>query len=32
VGIKEPDLLTGMTEPDRSIVLEVFDATQSRRG
>jgi len=31
-GIKEPDMLTGMTERDLSIVLEVFDAAQSSRG
>ncbi|MGA9869395.1 MAG: transposase, partial [Acetobacteraceae bacterium] len=31
-GIKEPAMLTGMTEDDWSIVLEVFDAAQSRRG
>jgi transposase len=31
-GIKEPDMLTGMTERDWSIVLEVFDAAQSSRG
>ncbi|MEJ0046963.1 MAG: hypothetical protein WDN04_13240 [Rhodospirillales bacterium] len=31
-GIREPDMLTGMTERDWSIVLEVFDAAQSSRG
>jgi transposase len=31
-GIKEPAMLTGMTEDDWSIVLEVFDAAQSRQG
>jgi len=31
-GNKEPDMLTGMTESDWSIVLEVFDAAQSSRG
>ncbi len=31
-GIWEPDMLTGMTERDWSIVLQVFDAAQSRRG
>ncbi len=31
-GIREPDMLTGMTERDWSLVLEVFDAAQSRRG
>jgi transposase len=31
-GIKEPGMLTGMTERDWSIVLEVFDAAQSNRG
>jgi transposase len=31
-GIKEPAMLTGMTEDDWSIVLEVFDAAQSRSG
>jgi transposase len=31
-GNREPDMLTGMTERDWSIVLEVFDAVQSRRG
>jgi transposase len=31
-GIREPDMLTGMTERDWSIVLEVFDAAQSNRG
>jgi transposase len=31
-GIGEPDMLTGMTERDWSIVLEVFDAAQSSRG
>jgi transposase len=30
-GIREPDMLTGMTERDWSIVLEVFDAAQSSR-
>lgn len=29
---REPDMLTGMTERDWSIVLEVFDAAQSSRG
>jgi len=31
-GIREPDMLTGMTERDWSTVLEVFDAAQSSRG
>jgi transposase len=31
-GIKEPAMLAGMTEDDWSIVLEVFDAAQSRQG
>jgi transposase len=31
-GNKEPAMLTGMTEDDWSIVLEVFDAAQSRQG
>jgi transposase len=31
-GIREPDMLTGMTERDWLIVLEVFDAVQSSRG
>jgi transposase len=31
-GIREPDMLTGMTERDWSVVLEVFDAAQSSRG
>jgi transposase len=31
-GIKEPVMLTGMTEDDWSIVLEVFEAAQSRQG
>jgi transposase len=31
-GIREPDMLTGMTERDWSIVLEVFDVAQSSRG
>ncbi|HEY5331641.1 MAG TPA: hypothetical protein VIJ79_17310, partial [Acidobacteriaceae bacterium] len=31
-GIRGPDMLTGMTERDWSIVLEVFDAAQSSRG
>ncbi len=31
-GNREPDMLTGMTERDCTIVLEVFDAAQSRRG
>jgi transposase len=31
-GNKEPAMLTGMTEDDWSIVLEVFDAAQSSRG
>jgi len=31
-GNREPDMLTGMTEHDWSIVLEVFDAAQSSRG
>jgi transposase len=31
-GNREPDMLTGMTERDWSIVLEVFDAAQSSRG
>src|SRR3954464_10940589 len=31
-GIGGPDMLTGMTERDWSIVLEVFDAAQSNRG
>jgi transposase len=31
-GNKEPAMLTGMTEDDWSIVLEVFDAAQSRSG
>jgi hypothetical protein len=31
-GIRELDMLTGMTERDWSIVLEVFDAAQSSRG
>jgi hypothetical protein len=28
----EPDMLTGMTQREWSIVLEVFDAAQSSRG
>src|ERR1700750_931356 len=28
----EPDMLTGMTERDWSVLLEVFDAAQSNRG
>jgi hypothetical protein len=31
-GKREPDMLTGMTERDWSIVVEVFDAAQSNRG
>jgi len=31
-GIREPDMLTGMTEQDWLITLEVFDAAQSNRG
>jgi transposase len=31
-GIREPDMLTGMTEWDWLIALEVFDAVQSSRG
>jgi len=31
-GIGEPDMLTGMTERDWLITLEVFGAVQSRRG
>jgi transposase len=31
-GNKEPAMLTGMREDDWSIVLDVFDAAQSRRG
>jgi hypothetical protein len=31
-GIREPAMLTGMTERDWPIVLEVFDAAQSSRG
>jgi len=31
-GNREPAMLTGMTDEDWSIVLEVFDAVQSRRG
>jgi transposase len=31
-GIREPVMLTGMTEEDWTTVLEVFDAAQSRRG
>jgi transposase len=31
-GNKEPAMLTGMTEDDWGIVLEVFEAAQSRRG
>jgi len=31
-GNREPDMLTGMTERDWSIALEVFDAAQSSRG
>jgi hypothetical protein len=31
-GIRGPDMLTGMTEQDWLITLEVFDAVQSRRG
>ena len=31
-GIREPDMLTGMTERDWLIALEVFDAVQSSRG
>src|SRR3954452_5543077 len=31
-GIGGPDMLTGMTERDWSVVLEVFNAAQSRRG
>ena len=31
-GIREPDMLTGMTERDWLTVLEVFDAAQSSRG
>jgi hypothetical protein len=30
-GDREPDMLTGITERDWPIVLEVFDAVQSRR-
>jgi transposase len=32
IGIREPDMLTTMTERDWSIVLEVFDAARSKRG
>jgi hypothetical protein len=31
-GIREPGMLTGMTERDWLITLEVFDAVQSSRG
>lgn len=31
-GIREPDMLTGMTERDWRITLDVFDAVQSSRG
>jgi hypothetical protein len=31
-GIREPDMLTGMTERDWLIALDVFDAVQSSRG
>src|SRR5438874_6232572 len=31
-GIREPDMLTGMTERGWLIALEVFDAVQSSRG
>ena len=31
-GIREPDMLTGMTERDWQVALEVFDAVQSNRG
>src|SRR5262245_12703552 len=31
-GIREPDMLTGMTEGDWLIALEVFEAVQSSRG
>jgi hypothetical protein len=31
-GNREPDMLTGMTEDDWSIVLKVFDAVQTRSG
>ena len=31
-GIKGSAMMTGMTEDDLSIVLEVFEAAQSRRG
>jgi len=31
-GIREPDMLTGMTKRDWTIVLDVFDAAQSSRG
>ena len=31
-GIREPVMLTKMTEEDWEIVLEVFDAGQSERG
>jgi hypothetical protein len=31
-GNKEPDMLTGMTGRDWSIILRVFDAAQSNRG
>ena len=31
-GIREPDMLTGMTERDWLLALEVFDAVQSSRG
>ena len=31
-GITEPDMLTGMTEQEWLITLEVFDAAQSNRG
>jgi transposase len=31
-GIKEPDMLTGMTERDWRITFDVFDAVQSSRG
>ena len=31
-GVREPDMLTGMTERDWLVALEVFDAVQSSRG
>ena len=32
IGNRDPAMLTGMTEPDWLIVLDVFDAAQSSRG